>query len=178
MLKGNKEFSEDAIFHFRCSDSPFDGDTAYTLLPREYYYFVTDKLNEAKIKKMYIITNMNHKKNKLAEKKCPEYLDIIVSWLQLGANFEIVRKPLLLNVRDSYRAYLGCKILFNNTSSFSFIPGVTKGKNFITASMLGDTPYKEEYKDLHKKVHWTMWDKFDHIPHSVNYETFDYRSKG
>ena len=176
-IKANPEFKDSAIFHFRCSDSPFDGDRSYALLPKEYYQFVTDILNQNdKVKKLYVVTNFSHHKLPLAEEKCPQYLDNILDWIEEKASFKIERAPLFLNVKESYEAFLGAEILFNSPSSFSFIPGVTKGKKFITSSMIGDRNIEEKYNKLPQLVHWTMWDKFDCIPHSVNYNTYDYKN--
>lgn len=187
-IEPDQKYADDGIFHFRCSDSPFDKDISYTLLPKEYYYFVTETLNNQGVKKLYTVTNFVHFrfKSDLANTKCPQYLDTILDWIEEKANFEVIRKPLMLDVKESYRAFLGSKSLVNNNSSFSFIPGMLKGKNFITPSMLGDFAkkeftimidnFEEEFKNLHKKVHWTMWDSFNCIPHSIDYEKFDYKN--
>jgi hypothetical protein len=178
-IEPNPKFNDSAIFHFRCSDSPFDGDKSYALLPKEYYYFVADIINKNdKVKKIQVITNRTHHKYPLADKKCPEYMNVILDWLEekLDKSKEVVRKPLFLNVKNSYRAFLGSEILFQTPSSFSFIPGMTKGKKFISPTMLGDREIEEKYKELPSLVHWTMWDKFDCIPHSVNYKTYDYKN--
>ena len=187
-IEPDQKFKDSAVFHFRCSDSPFDKDTSYTLLPKEYYHFITDFLNDKNIDKLYVITNYVHFKNKnsIAMKKCPNFVDTILDWIEEKANFKIERTPLFLSVRESYQAFLGSKVLFNNTSSFSFIPGLLKGKNFITPTMLGGFAnkgyksivdnYGEEFDNIHEKVHWTMWNKQDFVPHQCDYNTFIYKN--
>lgn len=184
ILKNNyitedNNFKDTAVFHFRCSDSPFDGDKSYALLPKEYYYFVADIINKNdKVKNIKVITNRTHHKYPLADKKCPEYMNVILDWLEekLNKSKTIIRKPLFLNVRESYSAFLGSEILFQTPSSFSFIPGMIKGKKFITSPMFGDRKIEEKYKELPSLVHWTMWDNFECIPHNVNYKTYDYKN--
>lgn len=180
-IKPDSKYKNSAVFHFRCSDSPFDGDLSYALLPKEYYHFVTNIINQNdNVKKVEVITNFSHHSElfRLADKKCPEYLNVILDWIdeKLDKRIELVRKPLFLNVKDSYSAFLGSEILFQTPSSFSFIAGITKGKKFITSTMLGDRKIEERFKKLPQLVHWTMWDKFDCIPHSINYHTYDYKN--
>ena len=59
----------------------------------------------------------------------------------------------------------------------TYKPGMLLGKRFITGPLMGEVvEYRERFKDLHEKVHWTMWDKFGTIKHKAveNYATFNY----
>lgn len=180
-IKPDKSFSNKAVIHFRCSDVPFCKHPDYTLLPKEYYYFVADKLNQNNIEEIFFINCTGHRKEKkFAEDKCNEYINIISTWLKEKSNIKINNKKICVNIKETYSIMLGCKILVNTGGSFSFIPGLTKGKNYISPSNTNsckDKKILEKFKNLNKEVHWTMWDKFDNIPHdNLDYETFDYKT--
>ena len=89
------------------------------------------------------------------------------------------KNKICISNKETYSIMLGCKVLISTGGSYSFIPGITKGKNYISPSNIGEVNEKflEIWKDIHKKVHWTMWDKFDKISHkNLDYNTFDYKN--
>jgi hypothetical protein len=158
-------YSNTAIVHFRCSDVPFIEHKSYTLLPQSYYNFVSEQINKSNVDNVVIVTCITHNKHKLADVKCPEYTDKIKSWLEDKLDIPVSIDNTCMSVEDTYSAFIGCKILVSTGGSFSFIPGICKGKDFISPSLFGLHIPSSEMIDIHRDVFWTMWDKFDHIKH-------------
>lgn len=180
-IKKDSNFENSAVIHFRCSDSPFIKDPNYTLLPKEFYDFACTKIKEKNnINKIYFMMSTNWGKKDYPVERCTDFVNDIADWLKENLkdhNISIDRNPIDKSIKESYGIMLGAGLLITSVSSFSFIPGVVKGKDYISSSMFGNIKVDyEKYKDLHKKVHWTMWDKFDYVPHPEDYKTFDYKN--
>ena len=124
------------------------------------------------IENIVIITCNTHLSHPLSY-KCSEYSSTIKSWLEDYTGLDISIDNSCQSVKETYEIFLGSKMLISTGGSFSFIPGITKDVDFISPSLLGENP-SEGFQDLYKKVHWTMWEKFDKITHNVDYETYIY----
>ena len=162
-----------AVVHFRCSDVPFVKHEAYCLLPKDYFRFVATEILARHVDKITIVTCAAHKRHKLAD-KCPIYTYTIQKWLSDFTGLPVDIDDTCMSIDDTMQLFIDAKVLVSTGGSFSFCPGMIKGKNFITPSLLG-TRDGIRFRDLHRLVSWTMWKEFDHIPHSVDYSTFDYQ---
>ena len=172
----NNHYQNTAIIHFRCSDVPFIKHRHYPLLPKKYFKFISKQLYKYNINKIIIMTCNTHNKHLLADKKCPEYSNIIKRWLGKYLNINIKIDNSCMSVKDTYAAFLGCKVLVSTGGSFSFIPGLLKGKHFISPTLYGENSGDYKKSSLHKHVHWTMWDKYPNIPQKdIDYSTFNYK---
>ena len=171
-LTPNESYNKTAVVHFRCSDVPFCKHPEYPLLPKEYYKFVADEIMKRDVENIVIITCNTHNQHPLAY-KCSDYSSTIKGWLESYTNLEVSIDDSCQGIKETYEIFLGSKVLISSGGSFSFIPGITKDKDFISPSLFGENPSKG-FEDLHNMVHWTMWDKFDKISHNVDYETYIY----
>jgi len=175
----NKKFSNKAVIHFRCSDVPFMKHPNYTLLPKDYFLFALKKIEKNNVDEIVFLncSGWNSKFISNPEEKCNSYINTISDWLEENTKIKVNRQKICIGIKETYEIMLGCKILVSTGGSFSFIPGITKNKNFISPSNIGEGDEKifQKFKNIHKLVHWTMWDKFDVINHEgIDYETFDY----
>lgn len=183
-IKPNNEYSNKALIHFRCSDVPFLKSSEYHLYPKEYYYFATEQINKVKPDEILFVNCSDWCKNSSSvrdpENLCNNYIETIADWVSEKTDIPINRNKICVDIPETYSIMLGSKILVSSGGSFSFSPGLTKGKNFISHNLIGDHPEltEKKYKDLSQKVHWTMWDKHDIIKHSEipDYNTFDYKN--
>jgi hypothetical protein len=183
-IEPDYSFSNKAVIHFRCSDVPFIKHPQYHLLPKEYYYFISEKIKESNVEEVLFVNCSTWSSDKLeikdVETLCNNYIDTIADWLGEKLDIKINKNKICTNIKETYSIMMGSKILVSTGGSFSFIPGMIKNKNFISPSNIGDDIKKEDieiWKNLSKKVHWTMWEKFNKIKHNnINYETFDYKN--
>lgn len=171
-LNPNETYNKTAVVHFRCSDVPFSKHPEYTLLPKEYYKFVSDEIMKRDVENIVIITCNTHLSHPLSY-KCSEYSLTIKNWLEDYTNLDTSIDNSCQNVKETYEIFLGSKMLISTGGSFSFVPGITKDSDFISPSLLGENSSKG-FEDLHNMVHWTMWEKFDKVSHNIDYETYIY----
>ena len=162
-IKPDKSVKNDAVMHIRCSDVPFTRHSNYHLQTKAYYKWIADKCKRENIKAINFLLCTNHRQNKKHLKnKCNKITQIIRTWMkEFLPNVEM--KPVTcLNILKSYQLFLGCKVLAQGgagPSSFSFFPGLTKGKNFLTPKFI-DENLKNQTKLLDKwivKFPWSMW---------------------
>ena len=171
------------MIHFRCSDVPFNKHPAYPLLPKEYYLFALQKIKKSNIDEILFLNCSTWKntasecKNINTEETCNQYINTIADWLEENTSIPVNREKLCVSVKETYQIMLGSKIMISTGGSFSFIPGMVKGKNFISPCNIGEKKeLYDKYKNLHQEVHWTMWDKFDVVwQKNIDYKTFDYK---
>lgn len=166
-----------AVVHFRCSDQPFRRHPSYVLQPKSYFKFVSKEIEARDVDSILIVTCDKHERSELAH-KCSEYSSAIKDWLGEFTHLPVNIDDTCMSVKETYQLFVDCKVLVSTGGSFSFLPGMTKGVDFISPSLLGsatDKDTREKFKDLYKLVSWTMWDRFEHVPHSVLYETYDYK---
>jgi hypothetical protein len=174
----NKSVQNDAVVHIRCSDVPFNRHPNYHLQPKEYYQWVAHKFKKENIKAIHFVLCSNHlQKNNYQKNKCDEFATVIRDWMrEFMPNVEI--KPIVcLSVLESFKMFLGCKILVQggaSPSSFSFFPGLTKGKKFLTPKFINEDQ-KNKSTLINKfidKFPWSMWHG-NPIWHSLvkNYKT-------
>lgn len=179
-IKPNIDYNNKAVIHFRCSDVPFIRKFEYHLYPKEYYHFVADEINKLGAEEILFLNCTNHCSVENSENLCNNYIETIADWISEKTDIPINRNKICVDIPETYSIMLGSKILVSSGGSFSFSPGLTKGKNFISHNLIGDHPEltEKKYKDLSQKVHWTMWDKHDIIKHSEipDYNTFDYKN--
>lgn len=180
----DKKYENKAVIHFRCSDSPFNKHPNYPLLPKEYYLFAVKKIEESGVDEILFLncSSWNNKapgcENINTEEKCNQYINNIADWLEESTSIPINRQKLCVSVKETYQIMLGSKIMISTGGSFSFVPGMVKGKNFISPCNIGEKKeLYDKYKNLHQEVHWTMWDKFDVVwQKNIDYRTFDYNN--
>ena len=134
-LNPNETYNKTAVVHFRCSDVPFCKHSEYTLLPKEYYKFVSDEIMKRDIENIVIITCNTHLSHPLSY-KCSEYSSIIKSWLEDYTGLDISIDNSCQSVKETYEIFLGSKMLISTGGSFSFITGITKDVDFISPSLL------------------------------------------
>lgn len=180
-IKENKDFNNKAVIHFRCSDVPFNSHPNYNLLTKEYFFFALEKIEKENIDEIIFVncSDWHAKFGSNSEEKCNSYIETISNWLEEKTKIKINRKKYCVSVEETYGIMLGSKILIGTGGSFSFMAGILKDKNFVTPSNIGEGNLElfEKFKNLHKEVHWTMWDKFDRISHNnIDYEKFDYNN--
>ena len=188
IFKPDLSYSDKAVIHFRCSDVPFDRLPEYTLYPKEYFEFVAKEINKRNIKEIvflnctywrYGLQKRNFDNVQDPEKLCNNYIETIADWIQEKTNIPVNRNKICTSVGETYSIMLGARVLISTGGSFSFVPGVTKDKDFITHNLTGEyDSVVKKHNDLHKRVHWTMWEKNDIIRHGQvkNYNTFDYKN--
>ena len=179
-IKPNLNYQNKAVIHFRCSDSPFNKHPEYPLLPKEYFLFALKKIEESNVDEILFLncSSWNSKFISNPEQKCNNYINVVSDWLEENTDIKVNREKICISIKETYNIMLGSKILVSTGGSFSFIPGMLKGKNFISPQNVGEkiNVNKEILKDLSKNVHWIMWDKLDHISHkNIDYNNFDYK---
>ena len=179
-IEPNLNYQNKAVIHFRCCDSPFNKHPEYPMLTKEYFLFALKKIEESNVNEILILncSNWNSKFIENAEEKCNSYISVLCDWLEENTEIKINRQKICISIKETYSIMLGSKILIGTGGSFSFIPGMLKGKNFISPQNVGEkiNVNKKILKDLSKNVHWTMWDKLDHLPHkNIDYNNFDYK---
>lgn len=167
-----------AVVHFRCSDVPFTKHASYCLLPIDYFRFVATEILARHVDKITIVTCAAHNRHELAD-KCTIYTNTIQKWLSDFTGLRVDIDYTCMSIEDTMQLFIDAKVLVSTGGSFSFCPGVLKGKNFITPSLMGTLSEEHgndiRFRDLHRLVSWEMWKEFGHIPHSVDYSTFDYQ---
>lgn len=180
-IKPNEDFKNKAVIHFRCSDSPFNRLGGYYLMKKEYYSEVAKILEKEDIDEIYFM-NCSHWGKSFGginntEVYCNDYIETITEWLKELTDIKINSNKICTNIFDSYSIMWGAKILVSTGGSFSFVPGVLKGKKFITPRNLTSTE-KKRVKNLKDQVHWKMVEDFNHIEHGKikDYATFDYKN--
>jgi len=161
-----------AIVHFRCSDVPFIDMPEYPLQPRAYFKFVADFLMKYNDVLHVLIVNCNKHNWHQLSPLCHSYAYNIKSWLQeYLPNIPVDVDLACETQKMSLEKMLGSHTLISTGGSFSFVPGILKGKRFVTPYLGGSMqPY---HSNLHRLVHWTMWDSNAPV-HSSNYERFNY----
>jgi hypothetical protein len=171
----NSNFVRTAIVHFRCSDVPFINMPEYPLQPRAYFKFVADFLRKYDDVDNVVVVNCNeHGKHQLAP-LCHKYAHVIQEWLQ----GDLPQMPVDVNLacetqKETFEAMLGSHTLISTGGSFSFVPGMLKGKRFVTPYLGGlMRPY---HRELHRLVHWTMWESNAPVQ-AADYERFDYAAQ-
>ena len=184
-INPDKSVKNDAVVHIRCSDTPFSRCSDYYLQPKAYYKWIADKCKRENIKTIHFLLCTNHKQNKKHLKnKCNEFAQTIRTWMKEFLP-RVEMKPVICeNILKSFQMFLGCKLLAQGgscPSSFSFFPGLMKGKNFLTSKFISENS-KHKSKLLNKfinKFSWTMW-YGEPIWHSNvdDYMTFDYEKYG
>lgn len=183
-LKPDTSFSNKAAIHFRCSDVPFNKHPEYPLHPKEYFHFVAEKIKESGVGEVVFINCSSWRSNATGienvDEICNNYIETIADWLGEKLDIKINREKICVDVKETYSIMLGSKLLISTGGSFSFIPGMVKGKNFISPSFLGENvnlKMLENWKNISKEVHWAMWDKFDIVSHqNIDYKSFDYKN--
>ena len=157
--------NDTAIIHLRCSDVPFYEHPEYPLLPKAYYDFVASKLiTDTGLRHVRVLNCFQHDQHPLARTKCPMFAQTIANWVQekLPKQIDVSVKIECDDERTTISKLMGARWLISTGGSFSFIPGMLKGRKFITP-ILG--PKTTRHQGLHRLVHWTMW------PKSEIYET-------
>ena len=174
-IKPDKSVKNDAVIHIRCSDSPFNKHNSYHLQPKAYYKWIADKCKRENIKAINFLLCTNHtvgftqqqreihkQNNNYFKNKCNKIAQNIQTLMkEFLPNVEM--KPVTcLNILKSFQIFLGCKILAQGgagPSSFSFFPGLTKGKNFLTPKFISENA-KNKSQLINKfivKFPWSMW---------------------
>jgi len=136
---------------------------SYHLQPKAYYKWIAEKCKQENIKVIHFLLCTNHmQKNKKQKYKCNKIAKNIRAWMkEFLPNVEM--KPVTcLNILKSFQMFLGCKVLAQGgagPSSFSFFPGLTKGKNFLTPKFISEnSKHKSQLLDKWiDKFPWSMW---------------------
>lgn len=164
-----------AIIHFRCSDVPFLFNCAYVLQPKSYFNFVADKLKMYRINNVILVNCNKWARKTNPPKECHVYLNVMQKWMiEFLPRAKISIDTRCRDVELEWQDMLDTEILVSTGGSFSFFPGILKGKNFISPNIAGacvgnglacKTCHSWNWKDtnawnkLHNHVHWTMWHK-------------------
>ena len=177
-----------AIIHFRCSDVPFVFNCAYVLQPKSYFNFVANKLKIHRINNIVLVNCNKWTRKNNPPKECHDYLNVIQKWMiEFLPQTKVSIDTRCRNVELEWQDMLDCEILVSCGGSFSFFPGMLKGKNFISPNIPGacvgnklacKTCLSWNWKDtnawnkLHNHVHWTMWHKNNWIKYvpNLNYD--------
>jgi len=183
-IKQNLDVKNDAVIHIRCSDVPFIPHHSYHLQPKEYYQWVAAKCRKENIKGIHFLLCTNHNNKEKLTHKCTQFAEIIRNWMTEFLPDNVKIHPIsCLSILQSFKLFIGCKLLIQGgacPSSFSFFPGLIKGKNFLTPRMAREDSLMSNnlFKEYINKLPWSMWTG-DPIWHSeVNdYLTFDYDNK-
>ena len=153
-----------AIIHLRCSDVPFNRHKDYPLLPKAYYEFVASILSsDTDLHYLRVVNCFKHDEHPLASTKCPQFAQTIASWMR--ENLQGVKVSVDIECDDEHTTlskFMGARWLVSTGGSFSFIPGMLKGRKFISPTL---GPKTGRHRGLHRLVHWTMW------PEDEIYET-------
>lgn len=173
------DYKNTAIIHVRCGDVPFIRHALYHLYPKSYFKFVKSKLNEWGVKNIIFSFCDNHDNEKTVDKmnrkgryeKCKSFVSTYAKWLG-------VDKPDIQcwDRTETWKNMYYVKALVSTMpSSFSFIPGMTKGKFFITPPSFGFKSEKtqEMAQYLSNKAPWTVWPNDDFVSHD---DIADYKS--
>jgi hypothetical protein len=153
-----------AVFHFRCSDVPFNGHTAYRMPSVEFLQFVRQKLIEHRIKLCIVTTcwtwpawpKVSYKHTVRIKRECPTYSTALAQHLKSDSHYQTVTRLCLTN-NATQRLFHMADVLISHGSTFSMIPGLAKGKRFIS-DYPGSLTEGADKTSLSQAVHWTMFD--------------------
>ena len=176
-----------AIIHFRCGDVPFDRTKTMQLPQQCFYDFVAKEIIRLGdgVKEVVIMLCTDHfdKNNdqhlpplETRDRKCHEWAGVQLDWLHKrlrNTGVAVRRMPICIgDLQATYSAFSGSALLVSLGGSFSFLPGITKGKRFIQQSY--DPSGCSFCKELHEHVHWTIPSKFCSVRHAdvADYSTF------
>eukprot|EP00040_Diaphanoeca_grandis_P033506 m.205485 g.205485 ORF g.205485 m.205485 type:complete len:431 (-) comp32919_c0_seq1:31-1323(-) len=166
------------LVHFRCSDAPFVRGSTH-LQPREYWKFVADELVKLNAKTVVFTMCTNWLTDNMASHRCPVFLEQSRQFLvdSLPAHITVEPGFKCWGPRTTWNLLLNCDILVSGLeSSFSFIPGMTKGDRYISPKM--QATRKDQQKrypiGVHELVPWRMYTGMS-IYHDLvaDYATFD-----
>lgn len=172
-------YQRTVVVHYRCSDVPFgtgkDFAKEYPMLPKAYYQFAARTVNATDIDRVLVINCAKHNAHSLAH-RCGDYARAIAGWFADALPSIPVDVELSCDSQqDDLGKMLGAHTLVSTGGSFSFVPGITKGRRFVSPYLGGVmSPYHD---DLHELVHWTMWPKLQTV-HVDDHATFDYSAAG
>ena len=124
-------------------------------------------LKKMKISKISITYCNKHISNKYSY-RCDSFVIDIVQYLTDETLSVEIKK--CLNIKQTQQLFMESEILISHGSSFSFIPGLTKGKKYIT-NFPGTPVYGSH---LEKHVHWTIF-RGNMLKSGKHWETFNYR---
>jgi hypothetical protein len=180
--------------HFRCSDTPFVFGSNYPLATARYVRFAieTARRRHPSVRRVQVESCSHHSDsatdgktvpNSEARKRgCGRFTREFVGYLrETWPDLEV--ETVCVDELESQRRMLGASVLIMTMpSSFSFVPGALKGRDFITPKTFGKVPAwtSAELAALPDRVPWTMYRgavETDVLPtlHVPNYHQFDYR---
>ena len=178
-------YASTAVVHFRCGDVPFDISLTMQLPKQCFYDFVAKEIIRLGVKEVVMMLCTDHfdKNNdqhlpplETRDRKCNEWAGVQLNWLHKrlrNTGVAVRRMPICISdLQATYSAFSGSALLVSLGGSFSFLPGITKGKRFIQHSY--DPSGCSFCKELHRHVHWTIPSKFCSVRHTdvADYSTF------
>ena len=178
-------YASTAVIHFRCGDVPFDRTPTMQLPKQCFYDFVAKEIIRLGVKEVVMMLCTDHfdKNNdqhlpplETRDRKCNEWAGVQLDWLHKrlrNTGVAVRRMPICISdLQATYSAFSGSALLVSLGGSFSFLPGITKGKRFIQQSY--DPSGCSFCKELHQHVHWTIPSKFCSVRHTdvADYSTF------
>lgn len=157
-------FTDTAVVHVRCSDVPFNKHPSYPLLPEAYYAFASEQVARARCRRVVFLACYDHKPSAHAATECPRITSRIAQWMArhlAGTGIEVDASAVCVPIDASIAMMRGARVLVSTGGSFSFLVGVTKGREFVTPSLCGRK--RPQHAELASLVHWSMWERFDYV---------------
>ena len=104
------------------------------------------KIKEAGVDEILFLNCTDWNKFEMSDQLCNNYIDTITDWLEEGSDIKVNKNKICTSISETYSIMMGSKILVSSGGTFSFIPGITKGKNFISPKLTGDCSQEIMYK--------------------------------
>ena len=151
--------SRSAVIHVRCSDVPMIRHKRYHLPRASFWRFVVDAIRD--IENVYIESCQDYHsfRAKKGEATCTGIIDSITTYLRsnmVGPNVRI-HLPRCDSRGESLRIFQQSTVLIAPIpSSFSFVVGVSKKKNFISPLFVSEIEDPSNARELPAVVPWTM----------------------
>lgn len=161
------------VIHFRCSDIPFSRNKDYHIPKRSTIVWISEILRKKKYKKAYFLNCTKHliendKHQMICEKLRDLYTEI---FKENGIDLVLQCNSVM---EDFYMMVYSPLLVSLNSSSYSFMAGISKDPNDYISCDMGSEINGKYYKQSIEDSDW-ITDKNVPVLHAdiINYENFD-----
>lgn len=129
-----KDYVDNPIIHFRCSDTPFVKHKDYQLMPYSYFDWVIAESEPFHDKDWLLITSCGHlvpsQKKQLWCSACRCYAEDLIDYFG-KKNIKVEKAQPAGIIQDIARIFFSPLAVSASPSSFSFVPGVTSNRPYL-----------------------------------------------